>query len=392
MTDHRRPDGSRQRRPAATPLLPLEDVHTYYGTHPRPPGHRHRGRAGRDRHAHRGQRRRQDDDPQDHQRAAPPAPGHGGRSRARTSRRRRRTQLVSAGIGHAPGGPPDLLAPDRPREPPDGRLHPRPDRDRPRTSTASWTLFPRLRERTAPAGRDAVGRRAADARDRAGADVASRGCCCSTSRRSASRRSSSSRSSRSSARSTSRARRSCSSSRTRSRRCRSRIAATCSRPARSCSPGRPRSSAERDGPQGVPRRGLNRATGVDDPRQDGTGRLGRDASVVVPVAPSGGSGRIVRWVVMAAVLLAVAVLKPWGDAGGGATSNDAWRPPLAPSLEHPGRRALPRGRRPWLPTIIRRRPGLPRTRFLARGEHRVLRPPDHPDLARPRTRRRHGTR
>ena len=36
------------------------------------------------------------------------------------------------------------------------------------------TLFPRLRERTQPAGRHAVRRRAADARDRPGADVASR--------------------------------------------------------------------------------------------------------------------------------------------------------------------------------------------------------------------------
>jgi hypothetical protein len=59
---------------------------------------------------------------------------------------------------------------------------------------------------------------------------------------------------------------------------------------------------------------------MEDPRQDGTGRLGRDASVVVPVVAGGDSGRIVHWVVIAAMLLSIAVLKPWGEAGGGATS------------------------------------------------------------------------
>ena len=82
-----------------------------------------------------------------------------------------------------------------------------------------FSLFPRLLERRKQAGRHAVGRRAADAGHRPGAHGAARGCCCSTSRRWAWRRCSSPRSSRSSARSTSRAPRSCWSSRTPRRRC-----------------------------------------------------------------------------------------------------------------------------------------------------------------------------
>ncbi len=52
--------------------------------------------------------------------------------------------------GHRPRarGPPDLLADDRPREPPDGRASRATRRRSARTSTGSWTLFPRLRERT----------------------------------------------------------------------------------------------------------------------------------------------------------------------------------------------------------------------------------------------------
>lgn len=66
---------------------------------------------------------------------------------------------------------------------------------------------------------------------------------------------------------------------------------------------------------------------MDDPRQDGTGRLGRDARGLVPVASGPGSDRIARWVVVAAVLVAVAVVKPWGGAGGGATSAGGGAPP-----------------------------------------------------------------
>ena len=52
---------------------------------------------------------------------------------------------------------------------------------------ASWVheLFPILAERAQPARRAAVGRRAADAGDRPGADGRGRACCCSTSPRSA---------------------------------------------------------------------------------------------------------------------------------------------------------------------------------------------------------------
>ena len=93
-----------------------------------------------------------------------------------------------------------------------------------------FDLFPRLQgAREAEGGHD-VRRRAADARDRPRADGPARSCCCSTSRRWASRRSSSSGSTRRSSRSTARARRSCSSSRTRTTRSRSPSAPTCWRP------------------------------------------------------------------------------------------------------------------------------------------------------------------
>ena len=84
-------------------------------------------------------------------------------------------ELVQGRDRARPGRSPDLLAPDRPREPPDGRLHPSEHRARPRTSNASSTFFPRLARADGPAGRDAVGRRAADARDRPRAHVATAG-------------------------------------------------------------------------------------------------------------------------------------------------------------------------------------------------------------------------
>ncbi len=57
------------------------------------------------------------------------------------------------------------------------RLYPaqRPDAAWRRTAPRMLALFPRLAERGAPAGRHAVGRRAADARHRAGDDVAAQG-------------------------------------------------------------------------------------------------------------------------------------------------------------------------------------------------------------------------
>ena len=147
-------------------------------------------------------------------------------------------ELVRAGHRPRARGPPHLLPADGPREPPDGRASRRHQTDdRRRTSSGSWTLFPRLRERTAPARRHAVGRRAADAGDRPGADVRAA--------RPAPRRAVAGprpdprpadlRDDQGDQRA--RARRSCSSSRTPSRRCRSPIAATSSRRATSSSSG-----------------------------------------------------------------------------------------------------------------------------------------------------------
>jgi branched-chain amino acid transport system ATP-binding protein len=64
-------------------------------------------------------------------------------------------------------------------------------RDKPavaRDLDAVYGRFPAAQGAPPPVGQDAVGRRAADAGDRPGADVAPRACCCSTSRRWACRR------------------------------------------------------------------------------------------------------------------------------------------------------------------------------------------------------------
>ena len=66
---------------------------------------------------------------------------------------------------------------------------------------------------------------------------------------------------------------------------------------------------------------------MDDRRQDQTGARGRGAAVVVPVAQVGGSGRIVRWVAIVAVLVSLAIVKPWGGddttSGAGALATGA---------------------------------------------------------------------
>ena len=95
-----------------------------------------------------------------------------------------------------------------------------------------FELFPRLARAPHAGRRHPVGRRAADAGHRPGADGAGRSCCCSTSRRWAWRRSSWRRSSRSSPRSTRRAPRSCWSSRTPPRPCSGPTGPTCSRSGR----------------------------------------------------------------------------------------------------------------------------------------------------------------
>ena len=129
-------------------LLELNDIHTYYGAI-----HALRGvtlidRRGRDRHAHRRERRRQVDDAADHLRSHQAAPGvdHAARE---ADRRDAAARDRRAGHLPEPGGPPRLRADDRPREPRDGRVladrHGRLPNDYERV----YTLFPRLRERTA---------------------------------------------------------------------------------------------------------------------------------------------------------------------------------------------------------------------------------------------------
>ena len=192
MTAPRSRSGRRAARTGEPMLVARRRPHLLR-QHPRPAGHHARGRPGRDRHADRRQRRRQDDDAQDDQRPAPPAPGHASCSRARTSRRRAAHELVERASATRPEGRrifsrltvlENLQMGAFTRDP---KATSGPDIER------VFTLFPRLARADRPARRDAVRRRAADARDRAGADVASRACSCSTSRRWASRRSSSSR-------------------------------------------------------------------------------------------------------------------------------------------------------------------------------------------------------
>ena len=84
-------------------------------------------------------------------------------------------------------GPAHLPAHDRAREPRDGRLHAQDNARSARTSSASTSCSRASGAREAEGGHD-VRRRAADARDGPRADGATRSCCCSTSRRWASRR------------------------------------------------------------------------------------------------------------------------------------------------------------------------------------------------------------
>ena len=135
--------------------------------------------------------------------------------RRRHHRRSTRPTIVRRGHRAGHGGPADLRRADRRREPARRRLHARTKADdRASRATGCSTCSRVLAERRTADRRLPVRRRAADARDRPRADGRPEACCCSTSRRSASRPSSSSRSATSSSRSTSRARACCSSSRT----------------------------------------------------------------------------------------------------------------------------------------------------------------------------------
>ncbi len=134
-------------------------------------GHQRRGRRGRDRHPARCQRRGQDDHP------AHASPASCGRSPARSSSRDgaidglRPTRWSPWVSGTSPEGRRIFPHDERAREP----------RRWARTASARrakddldrvFALFPRLRERRGTGGRDAVGRRAADASDRSRTDVA----------------------------------------------------------------------------------------------------------------------------------------------------------------------------------------------------------------------------
>ena len=84
--------------------------------------------------------------------------------------------------------PPHLSAHDGAGKSADGRDRRRAGRDSTAISSACWRCFPRLQAAPRPARRHAVGRRAADAGDRARADEPAAASCCSTSRRSGWRR------------------------------------------------------------------------------------------------------------------------------------------------------------------------------------------------------------
>ena len=79
-------------------------------------------------------------------------------------------ELVRARHRPCARGTPDLLAADRPREPPDGRLHPRRAAELADDLERVFDALPAAAGARPPERRHAVGRRAADARHRARAD------------------------------------------------------------------------------------------------------------------------------------------------------------------------------------------------------------------------------
>ncbi len=125
---------------------------------------------GRDRHADRRQRRRQVDADDDDLRQSARARGPHHSSTAATSRSCRRTRSRACDIAQSPEGRRIFPRMTVLRKPADGRRRRSASRISTRTSSACSTLFPRLKERIAPARRHAVRRRAADAGDRPRAD------------------------------------------------------------------------------------------------------------------------------------------------------------------------------------------------------------------------------
>ena len=177
--------------------------------------------ARRDRRPDRPERRRQvDDAARDHGRRARGGAATSG-SRGQSMRGRAPEAIARAGHRARAGGPADLRRAHRRGEPAARARGAPPQRRRRGSARRGLRALPDARRVPRPPGRRALGRPAAAARDRPRARRARRTCCCSTSRRSGSRRPSSTRSSRRSPRSASAASRSCSSSSARSARSRS---------------------------------------------------------------------------------------------------------------------------------------------------------------------------
>ena len=97
-------------------------------------------------------------------------------------------EIMRRGIAQSPEGRRIFSRMTVLREPADGRARSRAGSDFDALLEQVFTLFPRLKERVAQRGGTLSGRRAADAGDRPGADVAARACCCWTSLASAWRR------------------------------------------------------------------------------------------------------------------------------------------------------------------------------------------------------------
>ena len=98
-------------------------------------------------------------------------------------------KIVRLGLSHVPEGREVFPFLSRAREPDDGRLSAQRSRRRRRRSGAGVRIFSAAAGTAQPAGRAALRRRAADARDRARADEPADIAACSTSPRSACRRS-----------------------------------------------------------------------------------------------------------------------------------------------------------------------------------------------------------
>ena len=158
----------RARRRRRGPILELDDVHTYYGTIHALKGISLTVDRGRDRDADRRERRGQVDDPALDQRAQPPAAGQDHVPRAATSRTPPRTSIVKHGIAQSPEGR-RLFPRMSVLENLEMGAFQREDRAKHRGGhRPRLRPLPAARRAEAAEGGHAVGRRAADGRDRAG--------------------------------------------------------------------------------------------------------------------------------------------------------------------------------------------------------------------------------